>query len=30
MVLKLHRKLPVPPLDAEDYKWPVNIIDTTL
>lgn len=30
MVLKLHRKLPVPALDAEDFKWPVNIIDTTL
>jgi protein transport protein SEC24 len=30
MVLKLHRKLPTPPLDSEDFKWPVSMIDTTL
>jgi hypothetical protein len=30
MVLKLHRKLPIAALDAEDFKWPVQMIDTTL
>lgn len=30
MVLKLHRKLPILPTDAEDFKWPVSLIDTTI
>lgn len=29
MVLKLHRKLPSPPLEAEDYKWDVAMLDST-
>ncbi|CAD8140464.1 unnamed protein product [Paramecium pentaurelia] len=29
MIHKLHRKLPVSPQQAEDFKWPVSIMDTT-
>ncbi|CAD8143475.1 unnamed protein product [Paramecium octaurelia] len=29
MIHKLHRKLPVTPQQAEDFKWPVSLLDTT-
>jgi len=29
MVAKLHRKLPLPDLEAEDFKWSVPMLDTT-
>ena len=29
MVLKLHRKLPVPPVTANDWKWEVPLVDST-
>lgn len=29
MIHKIHRKLPAAVTQAEDFKWPVSLLDTT-